>query len=171
MAATTAIYQYTGSGPTGTSITNQRYCTDDSIDTGSPGTYPLVKPAAGTSYSYTSTVALYVSSGPAGSITNIKWYGDGSSYGTGITVKGIQTNTYTQAVGTSGTGGTLDATVYTGGTDMTTYTSASPLSVTSNATTGTGRYSYYVRSQLAMSTSVAAGAFSARTNTFRWDET
>lgn len=169
MAATTAIYQYTGSGPTGTSITNLRYCTADVAN--DTTTYRLVKPATGTNYSYVAWVALYVSSGPVGSITNVKWFSDGTSYGTGITVKGIQTNTYAQATGTPGTSGDLSSTVYTSGTDMTTYTTGSPLSVTSNATTGTGRYSYYVPSQLAMSTSVSAGTITARTNTFRWDET
>lgn len=169
MAATTAIYQYTGSGPSSTSITNQRFCTADVAN--DSGTYNLVKPSSGTNYSYTSTVALYVSSGPSGTISNIKWYSDGGGFGTGFTLKGIMTNTYTQAVGTSGTTGTLDATVYTSGTDMFTYTSGSPLTVTSAATTGTGRYSYYVRSQLAMSTSVATGTMTAETFTFRWDET
>jgi len=169
VAATTAVYQYTGSGPTGASITNLRYKTaDDSsgIDT----TYPLVKPSSGTNYSYVAWVALYVSSAPTTSITNIKWYSDGAGFGTGITVKGIQTNTYAQATGTAGTSGDLSSTVYTSGTDMFTYTSASPLSVSSAATTGTGRYSYYVASQMALSTSASAGTLTAETFTFRFDE-
>ena len=171
MAATTAVYQYTGSGPTGSSITNLRYKTADD-SSGTDTTYPLVKPAAGTNYSYVAWVALYVSVAPATNITNIKWYTDGSSgYGTGVTVKGIQTNTYAQATGTQGTSGDLSSTVYTSGTDLFTYTSASPLSVTSNATTGTGRYSYYVASQMSLSTSVTAGTLTAETFTFRFDET
>jgi hypothetical protein len=175
MAATTAVYRYTGAGPTGTDLTNGesgnlRYQTSDGFD-GQDTTYPLVKPSAGTNYSYVAWVALYVSSAPTGSITNIKWYTDGGGFGTGLTLKGIMTNTYAQATGTQGTSGDLSATVYTSGTDMFTYTSASPLTVTSNATTGTGRYSYYVASQLALATSVSAGTLTAETCTFRFDET
>ena len=169
MAATTAVYQYTGSGPTGTSITNLRYKTADD-SSGTDTTYPLVKPSSGTNYSYVAWVALYVSVAPSTSITNIKWYSDGGGFGTGVTVKGIMTNTYAQATGTQGTSGDLSSTVYTSGTDMFTYTSASPLSVTSAATTGTGRYSYYVASQMALSTSVSAGTLTAETLTFRFDE-
>lgn len=169
MAATTAVYQYTGSGPTGTSITNARYKTADD-SSGTDTTYKLVKPTSGTNYSYVLWVALYVTVAPATSITNIKWYTDGGGFGTGLTLKGIQTNTYAQATGTPGSGASVDATVYTAGTDMFTYTSASPLSVSSNATTGTGRYSYYVASQLAMTTSVAATNLTPETFAFRFDE-
>ncbi len=173
MAASTDVRRYTGSGPTGATITNLRYCTADTNDSGNPGTYPVVKPSAGINYSYAAWVALYVgATGPAGSITNIKHYGPGTSWGTGVTVKGIQTNTYAQATGTQGTTGDLSSTIYTSGTDFSTYTSGSPLSVTSAATTGTNvRYSYYVASQMALATTVSAGALSAQTNTFRYDET
>lgn len=171
MAATTAITEYYGSGPSSGTITNLRYSSADE-SAGSGTTYPLVKPSAGTNYSYLKTVALTVSVAPSGSITNIKFYTDGSNtYGTGVTVKGGITNTYAQATGTQGTSGDLSATYYTSGTDLFTYTSGSPLSVTSNATTGTGRYSYYLCSQMALSTSVSAGTLSAETFTFKWDET
>lgn len=170
MAATTAITEYYGSGPSSATITNLRYSSADE-SAGSGTTYPLVKPSSGTNYSYIKTVALTVSSGPAGSITNIKFYTDGGGFGTGVTVKGGITNTYAQGTGTAGTSGDLNATYYTSGTDLFTYTSGSPLSVTSNATTGTGRYSYYVVSQMALSTSVSAGTLTAETFTFKWDET
>lgn len=171
MAATTAITQYTGSGPSSTTITNLRLKTADDAS-GTDTTYPLVKPSSGTNYSYLATVALTVSSAPAGSITNIKFYMDGAnSYGTGITLKGDESNTYAQATGTQGSSGDLSATFYTSGTDLFTHTSGSPKSMTSNATTGTGRYSYYMRMQMALSTSVSAGTLSTETATFKWDET
>jgi hypothetical protein len=175
VAATTAVYQYWGGSPGTRDLTNSesgnlRYKTSDDFD-GQDTTNPLVKPSTGTNYSYVAWVGLHVSSAPTGSITNIKWYTDGGGFGTGLTLKGIMTNTYVEADGTPGLSGDLSATVYTSGTDMFTYTSASPLSVTSNATTGTGRYSYYVASQLALSTSVSAGTLTAETFTWRWDET
>lgn len=170
MAATTAVTEYYGSGPSSATITNLRYSSADE-SAGSGSTYPVVKPTSGTNYSFTKFVALTVSVAPSGSITNIKHYGPGTSWGTGITVKGIQTNSYTQGSGTTGTTGTLSAAIYTSGTDFTTYVSASPLSVTSAATTGTGRYSYYVASQMAIASTASPGTLSPQTNYFRFDET
>lgn len=176
MAAVTKVYQYTGSGPTATNLTdnesgNLRYKTADDFD-GQDTTYKVVKPGSGTNYSYVAWTALYVTTAPTGTITNIKFFTDGGGFGTGVTVKGIQTNTYAQATGTAGTTGDLSSTVYTSGTDLFTYTTGSPLSVTSAATSGSNaRYSYYVASQMALSTSVSAGTLTAETYTWRWDET
>ena len=172
MAASTAIYQYTGSGPTTTSITNLRYKTADD-PSGTDTTYPLVKPSAGTNYSYLTYVALFATTGPASTLNNIKWYSDGSSgLGTGITIKGKETNTYAQATGTQGTSGDLSSSYFTSGTDVFTYTSGSPASITSNATSGNNtRYSYYWATQMSLSTSVTPGTTSTETFTFRYDET
>lgn len=172
MAATVSVKQATGSGPTNTTITNLRFKTADD-SSGSDTTYPLVKPSSGTNYSYVAWVFLNADSTPTGTMNNVKFYTDGTnSYGTGVTVKGIQTGTYAQATGTSGTSGDLSSTVYTSGTDMFTYTSASPLSVTGSLSNpSTGKVANYVAMQMALSTSVSAGTLSAETFTFRWDET
>jgi hypothetical protein len=172
MAATTEIRQYTGSGPTGTAITNLRHKTDDN-SSGTDTTYPLVKPSAGTNYGYVVSIALACTTSPAGTINNIKFYTDGTnSLGTGITIKGITTSSYTQATGTQGVSGDLSATVYTSGTDIFTYTSASPLAVAGSISNpSTGKISDYVRMQMALSTSVSAGTTTTETLTFRYDET
>ena len=174
MAATVVIKQWTGSGPTETTITNLRYKAADD-PSGTDTTYPLIKPSSGTNYSYVTTVVPYATVAPTGTINNVKWYTDGSNtYGTGVTLKGIvlAQGSYSQATGTSGTSGDLSAAVYTSGTDMFTYSSGSPLSVSGSlvSTTGDGTFQL-VQSQMALSTSVSAGTLSAETFTFRYDET
>lgn len=172
MAATVITKEYTGSSPTVTTVTNVRFCTTDGQDT---STYPLVKPSSGTNYSYVKTFVPFASVAPAGGLSNLKFYTDGTnSFGTGITVKGIARaqGSYAQATGTQGTSGDLSATVYTSGTDLFTYTSASPLALTGTlgATTGSGTFQT-VAAQVALSTSVSAGTPSAETWTWRYDET
>lgn len=169
MAATVSVKQATGSGPTNTTITNLRFCT---VDAANDTTNPLVKPSSGTNYSYVAWVRINADTTPTGTINNVKFYTDGANgYGTGVTVKGITTASYAQATGTAGTSGDLSSTVYTSGTDIFTYTSASPLSVTGTLSNpSTGIISNYVAMQVALSTSVTAGTPSAETFTFRYDE-
>lgn len=171
MAATVSVKEATSTGPTNTTVTNVRFCTADvSNDT---TTYPLVKPSSGTNYSYVKWLRLNADTSPTGTINNVKFYTDGANgFGTGVTVKGITTATYSQATGTSGTTGDLSSTVYTSGTDVFTYTSASPLSVTGTITNpSTGIITNYVAMQMALSTSVSAGTLTAETFTWRYDET
>ena len=174
MAATVVIKQWTGSGPTVTTITNQRYKAADD-PSGTDTTYPLVKPSTGSNYSYVQTVVPYASVAPTGTINNLKWFSDGSNtFGTGVTLKGIPLaqGSYAQATGTSGTTGDLSSAVYTSGTDLFTYSTGSPLSLTGSlvSTTGSGTFQV-LQSQMALSTSVSAGTLSAETFSFRYDET
>lgn len=171
MAATVSVKQATGAGPTNTTITNLRFKTADD-SSGTDTTYPLIKPTSGTNYSYVAWVRLNADTTPTTSISNVKFYTDGTSnYGTGVTVKGITTASYSQATGTQGTTGDLSSTVYTSGTDIFTYTSASPLSVTGTISNpSTGIITNYVAMQMALSTSVSAGTLSAETFTWRYDE-
>lgn len=172
MAATISVKQATGSGPSAATITNLRFKTADD-SSGTDTTYPLVKPSSGTNYSYVAWIYLNADTSPASTINNLKFYTDGTnSYGTGVTVKGITTATYTQATGTSGTSGDLSSTVYTSGTDVFSYTSASPLAVTGSISNpSTGKISNYVAMQMALATTVSAGTLSAETFTWRYDET
>ena len=172
MPATVVIKEWTGASPTVTTVTNVRYCTTDGQDT---STYPLVKPSSGTNYSYVKSVVPFASVAPTGGLSNLKFYTDGSSgFGTGVTVKGIALaqGSYSAAAGTQGTSGTLSSAVYTSGTDLFTYTSGSPLSLTGTlgATTGSGTFQL-LQSQMALSTSVTAGTLTAETFSFAYDET
>lgn len=174
MAATVVIKQWTGATPTVTTVTNVRYKTADD-SSGTDTTYPLVKPSSGSNYSYVVSVVPYATVAPTGTINNVKWFSDGSNtYGTGVTLKGIvlAQGSYGAATGTQGTSGDLSSAVYTSGTDMFTYSTGSPLSVSGSlvSTTGSGTFQL-VQSQMALSTSVSAGTLTAETFTFRYDET
>jgi hypothetical protein len=167
-AATVSVQQVTGSGPTLTSITNLRFNTDD---TANPGTAnPLVKPAAGTNYSYEKTVYLNADTSPSGTINNVKLYSDGSIGWTGCTLFVGSSGSYVQATGTPGTTGTQDTTIATA--NIQNYTSGSPKSLTGSITNpSTGRISDYVKMQTAVSTSAVAGTLPSETLTFQYDET
>src|SRR5574343_58312 len=56
---------------------------------------PLVRPAAGSIYSYTKTLRAYMEDAPTVAITNLTWYTDGASgfgAGIGITAKTVGTS-------------------------------------------------------------------------------
>lgn len=64
MTATVSVKECNGSGPTATTVTSVRYCTSDTYN---PGTsYPIVKPAAGTNYSYWKHHYLNADTAPSG---------------------------------------------------------------------------------------------------------
>ena len=92
---------------------------------------------------------------------------DGTSAWTGITLYVGETNTYTEASGTVGSFGD-DSAVAT--TDAFTFTAVSPLSVTSNATSGTGRMSYYLVFQVDVSNAANPGTASTETVSITYDE-
>lgn len=166
-AATVSVQQVTGSGPTLTSITNLRFNTDD---TPNPGTAnPLVKPAAGTNYSYLKTVYLNADTSPSGTINNVKIYSDGAIGWTGCTLYLNSKGSYTQATGTPGTTGNQN-TLATA--NIQNYTSGAPKQLTGSISNpSTGRISDYVLMVVGVSTSAVAGTLSAETLTFQYDET
>jgi hypothetical protein len=167
MAATVVTKQSYGAGPTNTTITNLRFNTNDDADQTSAN--PLVKPAAGTNYSYTKTIYLNADTTPSGTINNVKFYCDGAIGWTGCTVYIGSTGTYTQATGTPGTTGN-ESTVAT--TAITGYTSGAPKSVTGTISNpNTGKITDYVAIQVAVSTSAVAGTLAAETFTWQYDET
>jgi len=168
MAATVSIKEVNGASPgTATTITNLRHCTSDTYN---PGTsYPIPRPSSGIKRGYWKTIYLNADTSPSGTIDNIKFYCDGSIDWTGCTLYIGTTDTYTQATGTEGDSGD-DSTVAT--TDITTYTSSSPLSVNGSISNpDTGKISDYVILQLDVTSSASAGLLSQETLTFQYDET
>lgn len=167
MAATVVVKQVTGSGPTATTITNLRMNTDDTVNPGT--TNPLVKPAAGTNYSYIKTVYLNADSTPSGTINNVKIYSDGSVGWTGVTLFLGSNATYHQAEGTQGTTAVL-STVATA--NVTNFTSGATKSLTGTINNpSTGQITDFVVFQARVSTSAVAGTLAAETMTFQYDET
>lgn len=173
MSATTSVKESNGATPDVTTITNCRLCTSDAYN---PGTnYPLVKPAAGSNYSYWKHLYLNADDSPTGTINNIKFYSDGTIGWTGVTLKAGVVDTYDQATGTEGTTGDEANANHSGTptmTDVATYTSGSPLSLTGSIDNpDTGKISQYLVLQGVLSTDAVAGALAAETLTFRYDET
>ena len=170
--ATISIKEINGSGGgTPTTITTPRLCSADNYN---PGTlYPLVKPAAGSNYSYWKTWYLNADTTPTGTINNVKVYTDGTIGWTGVILKFGTNTTYTQSTGTQDTTGVDAATSLSiTMTDASTYTSASPLSLSGSITNpSTGKVSDYLIVQATVSTSATAGTLSSETITFRYDET
>ena len=169
MSATVSVKQRTGSAgsPTDTSITNLRHNTDDTANPGT--TNPLVKPSSGFNYGFWKTIFLNADTTPSGSITNVRFFSDGSISWTGVSLNCGTTNTYTQATGTVGVSGDISGVATT---DVATYTSSSPLYVPGSITNpNTGKISDFVVLQAKVSPSAVAGTLPAETLTWRYDET
>ena len=133
-------------------------------------------PAVTTSYSYWANTRLHCTVVPANLINNLKWYSDGVSAGTGLTVNAAKASTGANAGYRQATSAVaLNNTNHTGldvasPTDASTYTSGSPLSLTGSTSTAIV-FGDFVVFQLAVTASASPGAMSARTYTWQWDET
>lgn len=173
------IRRKTGAGETATDITsiNTRLNAEDAHSTAGT-TNPIVKPAAGTNYSFWCVTRLYFSGSGTGTINNIKWFTDGSSgLGTGRGLRVGTATAYTQATGTTGTTGTEltvgnYASFTLGNADAFTYTTGSPLSVTGTTTNpSSADFGDYVVMQATVGTTASAGASATETITWRYDST
>src|SRR6185436_20449660 len=94
MAATVVIERWTGSGAgTGADLaassntTRLKQADNGTADTNNP------VPAVTTSYSYWANTRLHCTVVPATLINNLKWYSDGVSAGTGLTVNAAKAST------------------------------------------------------------------------------
>ncbi|MFH0938237.1 MAG: hypothetical protein V1899_03015 [Planctomycetota bacterium] len=165
MSANVKVYSWHGAGAgSGADITSAdvRFRLSD-VDTGDTAN-PVVIPAAGTNYSWLKNLRLYATTSPASIIDNLKFYSDGVAWATGITVKGKASDTYVDPVANG-------ASILAGATDLYTYTTGAPLSLTgsiSNPTTGD--FGQFVVAQLLMASTASPGVSTGRTYYFRYDE-
>lgn len=174
------IRRLTGAGPTGTDVTsiNSRLNAEDAHSTAGT-TNPILKPAAGTNYSYWASFRLWFQGAGTGTINNIRWFTDGSNtFGTGRGMRVGQATAYAQATGTAGVTGTEltagnYATFTLGNANAFTYTSGSPLTVTGTITDPSSEYfGNIVVIQTEIGTTASAGAGGAQeTMSFRVDST
>lgn len=135
---------------------------------------PIPKPAAGNNFSWRKTMRIKVNVAPDGDISNLRFFSDGVSWGTGVTMRG-HTNPvseYTQA-SSADEGTEIDQGTGSAITDMDTYTSGSPLTVNSGvvltATTGYGTQDT-VETQLKVASTASRGKKGPITYTYRFDE-
>lgn len=162
MAATVQIIEKNGAGGTPTDKTSGqiRFKNADNatVDTANP----MVKPGAGTDYSFEKWLRLNVTGGTYTEITNIKVYMDGANgLGTGVTL-------YAKAVASYAT--PAEATGTAGYTDAFTYTSGSPLTLGAGPYTSTGEKGDHLVMMLAVGTTASGGITSSEVLTFSYDE-
>ena len=171
MAATIQIHQLTAGSTTGVDKTAQTIrfkavaaTTSTAVDVSDP----LVVPVSGTDYSYCIKIRPYMEAAPDTNISNLRWYSDGSNgfgTGVGVTAKNIGT-----------TFGTYYDTAMSGGADLFSYTSGSPLN---GDGTDTGPFvpaddnSYIgdiIELQMSVASTASNGALSAETLSLAYDE-
>jgi hypothetical protein len=156
--------------------------TIDSID-------PVPVPTSGTNYSYWKQIYLYCDTAPDTQVDNIKFYTDGTGFGTGITlnvglqfpIHGSASNAGYEVASTGGTSGTTGIELTAGHAGVTTvasafdYTSGSPLtgptiSEDSSIINAIGETSNYLILQIAVINTASPGNKSDETLTFQYDE-
>lgn len=171
MAATYQVDVGHSTGPTMSAWTaNGRFHRADTDPTTDGSTTFIPIPGSGVAYSWRKSFKLNVTATPVGSVSNLRFFSDGVAWGTGITCYAMKKAAYTQGSSSDNTA------VFDGSAvDVTTYTSASPLTITagtvlSNPSTGYGSQDYLVL-QVGGTSSASAGTTSARTLTYRVDET
>lgn len=168
MAATVLIREKNGAGETATDKTSATVRFKTADDANVDNNAPMVKPAAGSNWSYQKWLRGDISVGPAGSITNWKFYTDGTQSNTGVTMYAKTTNPTAFATPAL-------ETASTGYTDAFTYTSGSPKQLdvgNAGPYSATGDFGDYLKLAMAITSSVTApGTLTSETLTFSWDET
>jgi len=142
----------------------------DTDPTTDDGTVAILIPDTGVGYSLRKSLKLNFTQTPVGSISNLRFFGDGVSWGTGVTCYIKAVTTYVEAAESDERILFDPAAV-----DVIGYTSVAPLvvqagTVLSNPATGYGNQNYLVL-QLAGTYLALGGAITPRTVTYRWDET
>ena len=162
MAATVQIVEKNGAGGTQTDKTSGtirfKNADNSTVDTSNP----MVKPVAGTDYSFEKWLRFNVSGGSYTEISNIKAYSDGANgMGTGVSL-------YAKAVTAFAT--PAEATSATGYTNFFTYTSGSPLTLGAGPYTSTGEKADHLVMMMAIDNTVSGGITPTETLTIAWDE-
>ncbi len=162
MAATVQIVEKNGAGGTQTDKTSGtirfKNADNSTVDTSNP----MVKPGAGTDYSFEKWLRFNVSGGTYTEISNIKAYSDGANgLGTGIGL-------YAKAVTAYST--PAEATATTGYTSFFTYTSGSALTLGAGPYTSTGEKGDHLVMIMTVDNTATGGMTPTETLSVSWDE-
>jgi len=162
MAATMQIVEKNGAGGTQTDKTSGtirfKNADNSTVDTSNP----MVKPGAGTDYSFEKWLRFNVSGGTYTEISNIKAYSDGANgLGTGIGL-------YAKAVTAYST--PAEATATTGYTSFFTYTSGSALTLGAGPYTSTGEKGDHLVMIMTVDNTATGGMTPTEALTVGWDE-
>jgi len=179
MAATVVINRLMGVGPTPTAC----LITSGSLRAGtedvnvSPCNIPV--PSSGSNYSYWMVTQLEATAAPDTSLTNVKWYSDGTnSQGTGVSTVVATASAYAGASGTAGSSGII-LSVANYGAGLTdeaspvwqyTSDSSSQLTVSGSIDASTGSFADRVVLQVQVESTAGAGTVAEETMTWAFDE-
>ena len=167
MAATIQLHEMSAL-TTGTDKTSGTLRFKDADNATVDSNNPLVIPAAGSIYSYTKKTRLYMAAPPNTSISNLRWYTDGTNnFGTGVTMT-------CKNLGV--TWGANYKTLMAGGADLFGKTSAAPLDGDGTSTgpfvpaDNTTYIGDLIELQMAIASTATQGTLVAETLTAAYDE-
>jgi hypothetical protein len=162
MAATVQLIEKNGAGGTPTDKTSGTIRFKNADNSTVDLINPMVKPVAGTDYSFEKWIRLNVTGGTYTQITNVKAYMDGSNgLGTGILLWAKAVTAYATPA---------EATGSAGYTDAFSYTSGSALSLGAGPYTSTGEKGDHLVMMLAVDSTATGGVTPSETLTIAWDE-
>lgn len=137
---------------------------------------PVPVPSSGNKYSWRKTMRIKATTTPDGEISNLRWFSDGGSWGTGVKLwaHDVPVANYTQGAVADETTKIPQDAGEGAVTDASTYTSGAPLTLNSgtviaNPSTGYGTQNA-VESQIEVGTTATRGSKGPRTFTMRLDE-
>lgn len=164
MAATVTIVEKTGAPGTETDKTSGTVRFKNADDATVDSNDPLVIPTSGSDFSYEKWLRLKIgATGPSDKINNLKFYTDGASgFGTGVGLWAKTVASYSTPAEPATSSGYTGAFTYTAG-------GALALSSTDFSATSTQIGSHLVL-LMEVSSTATAGALSAETGTFSYDE-
>jgi hypothetical protein len=161
MAATVQIVEKNGAGGTQTDKTSGTVRFKNADNSTVDLNNPMVKPGAGSDWSFEKWLRMNVSGGTYTQITNVKVYTDGSSGWTGV-------NLWAKAVASYAT--PAEGTASTGYTNAFTYTSGAALSLGAGPFTSTGEKGDHAVLLMEVTSTATGGVLAAETLTLAWDE-
>lgn len=162
MAATVQIVEKNGAGGTTTDKTSGSIRFKNADNATVDLSNPMVVPGSGTDYSFEKWLRINITVAPAGQISNVRAYSDGSNgLGTGMGL-------YAKAVTSYAT--PAEATSTSGYTDFFTYNSGSALSLGAGPYTGTGEKGDHLVMIATVASTASGGITPSETLTIGWDE-
>lgn len=162
MAATVQIIEKNGAGGTPTDKTSGTIRFKNADNSTVDLTNPMVKPGAGSDFSFEKWLRMNVSGGTYSQITNVKAYSDGGNgLGTGVLL-------WAKAVASYST--PAEATATAGYTNFFTYTSGSSLTLGAGPYTSTGEKADHLVMMCEVASTASGGLTSSETLTLAWDE-
>lgn len=163
MAATVQVHEMSALA-TGVDKTSGTVRFKDADDNAVDSNNPLVIPTGADIYSYTKKLRMDVTVAPSVQISNLRWYADGTIGWSGASAKA-------KNIGT--TWGANYKTAMSGGANISTYTSGSPLDGDTTDTgpfTTTGYHGDLIELQMTVTNAATQGQLTAENFTLAYDE-